>query len=143
MKAMTDNPFRRALSGCKMKQQMLANRLHVGERSLGRYLAGELYPPCEVIAKAVEEFELHDLGLYHLSNHCPVARFYFAELQARELAQSVLVMQKRISEYREIQEEIIRIACDGMIDDHERQAWRRIQEQMREITADLISLIAR
>ena len=73
--------FESSLRGTILTQDQFAERLCISKRAFLKYLYGELYPPCDVIAKAVEEFEVHSMVLYHLTNQCPIARVYVKKLK--------------------------------------------------------------
>lgn len=84
MNGSTNKPrseFESSLRGIILTQDQFAERLCISKRAFLKYLYGELYPPCDVIAKAVEEFEVHSMVLYHLTNQCPVARVYMNKLK--------------------------------------------------------------
>lgn len=73
--------FESSLRGIILTQDQFADRLCISKRAFLKYLYGELYPPCDVIAKAVEEFDVHSIVLYHLTNQCPIARVYMSKLK--------------------------------------------------------------
>jgi len=73
--------FESSLRGIILTQDQFADRLCISKRAFLKYLYGELYPPCDVIAKAVEEFDVHSMVLYHLTNQCPIARVYMSKLK--------------------------------------------------------------
>ena len=84
MNGSTNKPrseFESSLRGIILTQDQFADRLCISKRAFLKYLYGELYPPCDVIAKAVEEFEVHSMVLYHLTNQCPIARVYVKKLK--------------------------------------------------------------
>ena len=73
--------FENSLRGIILTQDQFAERLCISKRAFLKYLYGELYPPCDVIAKAVEEFDVHSMVLYHLTNQCPIARVYLKKVK--------------------------------------------------------------
>ena len=84
MNGSTNKPrseFESSLRGIILTQDQFAERLCISKRAFLKYLYGELYPPCDVIAKAVEEFNVHSIVLYHLTNQCPIARVYMNKLK--------------------------------------------------------------
>lgn len=84
MNGSTNKPrseFESSLRGIILTQDQFAERLCISKRAFLKYLYGELYPPCDVIAKAVEEFDVHSMVLYHLTNQCPIARVYINKLK--------------------------------------------------------------
>lgn len=84
MNGSTNKPrseFESSLRGIILTQDQFAERLCISKRAFLKYLYGELYPPCDVIAKAVEEFNVHSMVLYHLTNQCPIARVYMDKLK--------------------------------------------------------------
>ncbi len=84
MNGSTNKPrseFESSLRGIILTQDQFAERLCISKRAFLKYLYGELYPPCDVIAKAVEEFNVHSMVLYHLTNQCPIARVYMNKLK--------------------------------------------------------------
>ncbi len=84
MNGSTNKPrseFESSLRGIILTQDQFSDRLCISKRAFLKYLYGELYPPCDVIAKAVEEFNVHSMVLYHLTNQCPIARVYMKKLK--------------------------------------------------------------
>lgn len=84
MNGSTNKPrseFESSLRGIILTQDQFADRLCISKRAFLKYLYGELYPPCDVIAKAVEEFNVHSMVLYHLTNQCPIARVYMKKIK--------------------------------------------------------------
>ena len=84
MNGSTNKPrseFESSLRGIILTQDQFADRLCISKRAFLKYLYGELYPPCDVIAKAVEEFDVHSIVLYHLTNQCPIARVYMSKFK--------------------------------------------------------------
>lgn len=124
IKARTE--FERALmcAGCK-SQEEAAVRIGTGLRSLQKYIYGEAYPPCSVIAAAAREYGTHGFALQHLTTACPVATMYLPTIELRDLSTSVLMMQKELHDIELINHEMVDMACDGTIDNHERDRWQK------------------
>lgn len=142
MKRDARSVFESAMLGVKDNQEVIAERLCLSKRAFQRYLYGEQYPPCEVIAKAVTEYSLHALAIHHLNNVCPVCRAYMKNITEYELAQSVLVFQKQLTDIQCQQDRLIAIACDNKISDEERKDWSRIVDDIREVVGSLVALVA-
>lgn len=121
VKARTE--FERALhcAGCK-SQEDAADRLGAGLRSIQKYIYGETYPPCSVIAAAVREYGTHAFALKHLTTACPVATIYLPRIELKDLSTSLLIMQKELHDIELIQSKMVDMACDG-INDLERDYW--------------------
>lgn len=73
--------FENSLRGIILTQDQFAERLCISKRAFVKYLYNDLYPPCDVIAKTVEEFNVHSMAVYHLTNQCPIARVYMNKLK--------------------------------------------------------------
>lgn len=73
--------FENSLRGVVLTQDEFAERLCISKRAFLKYLYGELYPPCDVIAKAIEEFNINWMAVYHLTHQCPIARVYMKKLK--------------------------------------------------------------
>lgn len=73
--------FENSLRGIVLTQDEFAERLCISKRAFLKYLYGELYPPCDVIAKAIEEFDVHSMAVYHLLNQCPIVRAYMKKIK--------------------------------------------------------------
>lgn len=73
--------FENSLRGVVLTQDEFAERLCISKRAFLKYLYGELYPPCDVIAKAIEEFNIHSMAVYHLTNQCPIVRAYMKKIK--------------------------------------------------------------
>lgn len=84
MNGSTNKPrseFESSLRGIILTQDQFADRLCISKRAFLKYLYGELYPPCDVIAKSIEEFNIHSMAVYHLTHQCPIARVYMSKLK--------------------------------------------------------------
>ena len=126
----------------RVNQLHIAEQLNVSKRTLQAYLYGEKYPPCEVIANAVDLYGIHGFALEHLSKNCPVARLYMGEMQASSLAGSILRMQKEISDIQELNKKIIAIACDERIDIYERSTWEQAELEIQQAISAMIAVVA-
>ncbi len=73
--------FENALRGIILTQDQFAERLCISKRAFVKYLYNDLYPPCDVIAKTVEEFDVHSMAVYHLVNQCPIVRAYMKKIK--------------------------------------------------------------
>ena len=73
--------FENSLRGIILTQDQFAERLCISKRAFVKYLYNDLYPPCDVIAKTVEEFNVHSMAVYHLVNQCPIARVYMKKIK--------------------------------------------------------------
>ena len=73
--------FENSLRGIILTQDQFAERLCISKRAFVKYLYNDLYPPCDVIAKTVEEFNVHSMAVYHLTNQCPIARVYMKKIK--------------------------------------------------------------
>ena len=73
--------FENSLRGIVLTQDEFAERLCISKRAFLKYLYGELYPPCDVIAKAIEELHIHSMAVYHLTHQCPIARVYLQKIK--------------------------------------------------------------
>ena len=73
--------FENSLRGIILTQDQFAERLCISKRAFVKYLYNDLYPPCDVIAKTVEEFDVHSMAVYHLVNQCPIVRAYMKKIK--------------------------------------------------------------
>ena len=73
--------FENSLRGIILTQDQFAERLCISKRAFVKYLYNDLYPPCDVIAKTVEEFDVHSMAVYHLVNQCPLVRAYMKKIK--------------------------------------------------------------
>lgn len=73
--------FENSLRGIILTQDQFAERLCISKRAFVKYLYNDLYPPCDVIAKTVEEFDVHSMAVYHLLNQCPIVRAYMKKIK--------------------------------------------------------------
>ena len=138
MRIKTNTEFGRAIC-CAESQEEAAHQLGVGLRSLQKYLYGEAYPPCSVIAAAAREYGAHRFALKHLTTACPVATMYLPTIELRDLPTSVLMLQKELGDMQIVQSEMVEIACDGSINDTEHRRWQsRISPEIRDAIRVLI-----
>lgn len=136
-----ENMYKKARKNAGLTQDEAAERLYISKRSLADYEAGVTVPPDDVVCAMIELYENRWLGYQHLQAHSEIGRRYLPEIQETDLAVAVLKLQKEVKDIDHIQADMIEVACDGKVDNHERSKWGYIEKEVREVAGAAMALV--
>lgn len=143
---MQKNPrtiYKAARIATESTQEVAAEQLHVSVESLRAYERGVTIPPDDVVLAMVELYQTTWLAILHLTTTSKVAARFLPHIELRDLATSVLVLQKEISDVGSVSGTIVEVTCDGCIDVAEESKWQRAKKEVSEmIAAGIAFLIA-
>lgn len=129
----------RIISG--LTQLEASERLHVNVRTLGKYESGEIIPNPDIVANMVQIYGTPWLGYEHLRQSSELGRQILPPINIDDLAKSVLILQKETADVERIKNEMIQIACDGIIEEHEKQSWDGVLKEVLEMAGAALSLV--
>ncbi len=141
MKRRCMNIYKTARKSAGYTQEQAAEILHVSPRSLSDYEQGKTIPPDDVVCKMVEIYGARWLGYEHLRQSSELGKKVLPPISIDDLAKSVLVLQKESSDVDEIKNNMIKIACDGIIEEHEKQTWREVTKEIFEMAGAALSVV--
>lgn len=140
MARLSINIYKECRNRADLTQEVAAEYLNIGKRTLARYEAGEVIPPEDVVYNMCILYNSFLLGYEHLRITSRLGIECLPELLSTGLAESVLRFQKEKKDVVDLQNEIVEIAMDNVIDEEERPKWNDIMKEIRELVGALMSL---
>lgn len=95
--------------------------------------------PDEILAMA-DCYKNPSLCNYYCSHECPIGQEYVPEVKSKELSQITLEMLASLNSLEKEKNRLIEITVDGVISDDEMNDFKRIQEQLSQISMAIDSL---
>lgn len=141
MKRDCENIYKTARRNAGLTQEEAAERLYISTRSLLEYEAGRTIPPDDVVCRMVEVYGAKHLAYLHLKNATEVGRRYLPDLHIMDLPRSVLKLQKEVKDVTDIHHQMIDVACDGVVDDHEQEVWQEVERELLEMVGAGLSVV--
>lgn len=141
MKNTCGNIYKSARRTAGLTQEQAAEKLYISVRSLAEYEAGRTIPPCDVVCRMVDVYGAKHLAYLHLKQSTEVGRRFLPELHILDLPRSVLKLQKEVKDVTDIHPEIVDVACDGTVDEHESETWRSIERELMEMVGAGLSVV--
>lgn len=138
MQGRCGNIYKAARKAAGMTQEQAAELLHISVRSLAEYEAGRTIPPDDVVCRMIEVYKADWLAYKHLKQ-TEIGNRYLPNIDSTDLAKSVLRLQKEVRDFQVISNEIIDIACQGMIKEHDK--WRSIVEKINGMVGAALSVV--
>lgn len=135
------NIYKNARRNAGMTQEQAAERLYTSVRSLAEYEAGRTIPPDDVVCRMVEIYGAKHLAYLHLKQSTEVGRRFLPELHILDLPRSVLKLQKEVADVNGVHQDMVNVACDGMINETEHDTWQRIETELSEMVGAGLSVI--
>lgn len=135
------NIYKIARKAAGMTQEQAAELLHISVRSLAEYEAGRTIPPDDVVCSMIDIYEAVWLGYEHLKRSTEVGKKYLPDLELTDLARSVLRLQKEVSDVNRINPDMVEVACDGVIHEHEMKKWEIVQREISEMAAAAMAVL--
>lgn len=138
MKKRCRNIYRIARKSAGLTQEEAAELLNVSPRTLSDYESGKSVPPDDVVCRMIEVYKADWLAYKHLKQ-TEIGNRYLPNIDSTDLAKSVLRLQKEVRDFQVISNEIIDIACQGMIKEHDK--WRSIVEKINGMVGAALSVV--
>lgn len=95
--------------------------------------------PDEILAMA-DCYKNPSLCNYYCSHECPIGQEYVPEVKSKELSQITLEMLASLNSLEKEKNRLIEITVDGTISEDEMQDFKRIQDQLSQISMAIDSL---
>ncbi len=95
--------------------------------------------PDEILAMA-DVYKNPSLCNYYCSHECPIGQQYVPEVHIKELSQITLEMLASLNSLEKEKNRLIEITVDGIISDNEKNDFKRIQDQLPQISLAIDSL---
>ncbi len=141
MKTCCGNIYQIARKTRGYTQEEAAELLHISTRSISDYEVGKTIPPDDIVCGMIELYKCKWLGYKHLQTSNLVGQKYLPEISVTDLPKSVLRLQKEVGDLRHIHDDMIDIACDGVVDHTEKERWRLVTKAIDEVVGAALSVL--
>lgn len=135
------NIYKSARLYAGISQEKAAELLYISTRSLCDYENGRSIPSDEVVCRMIEVYNAPWLGYMHLKHSTEVGRKYLPDISFTDLARAVLRFQKEVGDLKEVNGELIEIACDGQISEHEKPTWQKVAKEIKEVVSAAFAIL--
>lgn len=130
------NIYQKARNYAGLTQLVASELLYISPKSLANYEAGKTVPPCEVVCKMVEIYGTKWLAYKHLRQSTLVGSKFLPSidlLDVADLPKSVLKLQKEVGDVVNVKNNMIEVAVDGEIEEHEEDTWSLVTKEINEM----------
>lgn len=134
------NIYQIARESTGLTQEKASEHLDISVDSLRAYEGGKRIPPDHVVIKMIEIYNTQYLAYQHLKTSDEVGRTYLPNIEIRELPSAILRLQKEVTDFLKVKDEMIEITCDGIIDKEEKPRWDAIMKELNDIMDAIMSL---
>lgn len=124
-----------------LKQEPVAEMMHISVESLRAYERGVTIPPSDVVISMIEIYCTPWLAYQHLKISNPVGQKYLPNIEFRDLPTSVLMLQKEMADIHSVSSDMIEVTCDGRIDGHEHTQWNKVTTEINHLIGAALSLL--
>lgn len=136
-----ENIYKNARKTTIFTQEKAAEFIGVSKDSLSAYERGITPTPDDIVCKMIDLYKSEWLAYEHLRKSTEVGRRYLPKIHYSDIAKSVLKFQKEVNDLENISNDMITIACDGVIEKHERNKWLEVTKEIEEVAGAALSLI--
>lgn len=134
------NIYQTARIAAGITQERAAEYLGVSVRSLAAYEALERVPADDVVVRMADVYGTQFLVYQHVRANVDAAKHLLPVIDLQSLPIAILRLQKEVSDFLTLREEMVDITCDGIIDAAELPRWRVIEKELDDISAAILSL---
>lgn len=141
MKKKRKNIYKIARNCTNLTQEQAAELLHISPRSLSDYEQGKTIPGDDVVCKMIEIYGTKWLAYEYLRQSTKVGQRYLPKIDFSDLARSVLRLQKEVRDLEYVNNDMIDIACDGMVEEHETIKWQKVVKEINEMAGAALAVV--
>lgn len=135
------NIYQLARHYAELTQLEASELLNVSVRALGNYEAGNTVPHGDIVDDMVRVYGTEWLGYEHLRKSTKLGKRILPKIDVSDVAKSVLVLQKESNDVEDIKNCMVKIACDGIIDEHEKTRWNEVTKEVLEMAGAALSVV--
>lgn len=141
MKRMCRNIYKAARHNTDLTQEQAAEMLNVSPRSLSDYEQGRTIPNDDIVCKMIEIYGTDWLAYEHLKQSTEIGKRFLPDIDFTDLAKSVLRLQKEVRDLETVNNDMIDIACDGIIEEHETRKWQNVVKEINEMVGAALAVV--
>lgn len=134
------NIYQIARESAGLTQERACELLDISVDSVRAYEGGKRVPPDRVVIKMIEIYNAQYLAYQHLKTSAEVGQKYLPNIEIKELPIAMLRLQKEVSDFIKLKDEMIEITCDGIIDDKEKPRWDKIMKELDDVVEAIMAL---
>jgi len=132
--------LRKARNAAKLSREEAAHRIYIGSRTLADYESGRTIAPPEVVMKMAEVYQEPALPADYCAKVCPIGQVLAHSLDRSEFAVTVLRVLKEFNDVKKLRDNLVSIAADGQLHDHEMDEFEIILKEMVELEKRICEL---
>lgn len=141
MKGRCENIYKIARSYTDLTQEKASELLHISPRSLSDYEANKTIPGDDIVCMMVESYGTDWLAYEHLKQSTVVGQRYLPSIDFTDLAKSVLRLQKEVRDVECVNNDMVDIACDGIVEEHENDKWNQVVKEINEMAGAALAVV--
>ncbi len=135
----TSNIYKNARIKAGLKREPVAEELHIDVRTLDKYEALNGRAPDDIVRQMCVLYNNRFLAFQHLKGG-QLGEF-LPDIQNTDFKGATLSMLSDFDEVDSIIMQIVKIASDGKVNEHERDSWERSKEQITELINSLYEVL--
>lgn len=125
--------LRAAREKAGLSREEAAHRVYVGNRTLASYELGETIAPPDVIMRMAEVYSEPALLADYCPTVCPIGQVLAHSFNRSGFAVAVMRVLKEFADVEELRGDLIKIAADGRINQHEVEEFITIMRELVEL----------
>jgi transcriptional regulator with XRE-family HTH domain len=128
-----------------LTQEAACELIGIGDIStLSKWENGSIVPSEQMILKIVQAYEENLIGYLYLQECTKIGNMLLPELPIQhDLGGMVLRFQKEYNDIIKIRNEMVEVACDGIVHDYEEDIWQQAVKEIRELMAACMPLVVK
>lgn len=134
------NIYQIARESVGITQEKAAELLDISVESIRAYEGFKRIPPNKVVVGMIEIYDSRFLAYQHIKNASEDLQDYIPNINIKDLPSAILRLQKEVSDFIKVKDDLIDITCDGVIDSEERPRYDRIVKELDDIVEAIMSL---
>lgn len=128
------NIYQIARECTSLTQEKSSELLDISVDSLRAYEGGKRRPPENIVIDMAKIYNRPYLILQHYQNTL-IGKELFPKIEVKHLAEAVLTFLDAFEDLEKIKKLMIKISCDGEIDESEKDDWKKIMRIVNEFIA--------
>ncbi len=134
------NIYQIARESAGITQEKAAELLDISVESIRAYEGFKRTPPNKVVVGMIEIYDSRYLAYQHIKNSSEDLQSYIPNVDIKDLPSAILRLQKEVSDFIKVKDDLIEITCDGVIDSEERPRYDKIIKELDDIVEAIMSL---
>ncbi len=134
------NIYQSAREGTGLTQEKSSELLDISVDSLRAYEGGKRIPPENIVIYMAKIYNCPYLILQHHQTNTLIGKELFQNVQVKYLAEAVLTFLDAFDDLERIKKLMIKISCDGEIDESEKDDWNQIMIEINSVIEAGIAL---